>query len=110
MTDSCCHISDEAIFDQAREELDKITSTLKAMRGKAIVWVAPFRKEGVIEVPWDFAPNSVEAVMVDDGTGMEVPKGTLVMIRPDEGIYHQVDGVRLCFIEGQHLMLVQEAA
>lgn len=102
-------ITDEEIASMAREQIGQIKSPVKAMRGKAIVWVAPLRKPGVIELPEDFRPNSVEAVMVSDGTGIQIPRGTLVMIRPDQGIIHKVDGVPLCFIDGEHLMLLQEA-
>lgn len=106
----CCGITDEDLYSMARKELAKLISPVKAMRNKAIVWIAPFRKDGIVEVAWDFVGNSVEAVMVSDGTGAEIPRGTLVMVRPDEGILHEVDGVVLCFIAKQALMLLQEAA
>lgn len=105
-----CGISDNEIAEMARGAFDRVSPTVRATRGRCICWVAPFRKEGIIEVPWDFTGNSVEAVMWDDGTPMEIPRGTLVMIRPDEGILHEVNGVTLCFIEGEHVMLIQEAA
>jgi hypothetical protein len=105
----CCGISDDDIEALAREEIGKITAPLRAMKGKVIAWVAPFRKEGVVDVPWDFRQNSVEAVIVEDGSGLELPRGTVVMIHPEEGIYHEVDGVRLCFLERRALLLAKAA-
>lgn len=106
----CTGITDEDIARWAREELAKLPDSLKAMRNKCIVLVCPPRKMGVIEVPWDYAGNSSEAVMVEDGTPMGIGRGTLCMIRPDEGILHTINGVELCFIPGNAVMLLQEAA
>ncbi len=100
-------ISEEDFDAMAREEIGRVTSNVRATRGKAVVWVGPYRKEGVIDTPWDFRGNSVEAVIVHDNTGAELPKGARVMIRPDEGILHTVDGTELCFIAKEALILLQ---
>lgn len=105
----CTGITDDDIDTMAREELGKIKSRVQAGSRRAVLWFAPFRKPGNIEVPWDFTGNSVEAVVVDDQTGLELPKGTRVMAHPDEGIYYTVDGVRLCFVERESLLLAVEA-
>lgn len=102
-------ISDEEVMQMAREALAKIPDSVKAMRGKFIAWIAPARVGGVIERAWDFVGNSVEAVMVSDGTGAHVPRGTLVMVRPDEGIMHNVGEVELCFLPQSALMLAELA-
>ncbi len=107
--ENCTGISDEDIEAMARRDLSRLNPNLKAIPGKAIVWIAPFRKEGVIEVPWDFRNNSSEAVIVSDGSGLDLPQGTRVMVHPEEGIMHEVDGVRLCFVEREALLLAVEA-
>jgi len=105
----CTGITDDDIMREAQIALAKVPPGLKALKNKFIAWIAPFRKEGVIEVPWDFQQNSCEAVMVSDGTGAGVPAGTLIMVRPDEGILHTVNGVELCFLPQTALMLAQLA-
>ncbi len=105
----CTGISDEDVQAMARAALGKIKATVKAMPGKFVAWIAPFRKVGTMEIPWDFQGNSAEAVMVSDGTGADVPQGTLIMVRPDEGFLHEVDGVELCFLPKSALLLAQLA-
>lgn len=101
----CTGITEDDLNAMAREAFAKIPKTVRAMRNKAVVWIAPYRKDGVIEVPWDCTGNSVEAVIWDDNTGMQLECGRRVMVRPDHGILHTVNGVELCFIEAQGLML-----
>jgi hypothetical protein len=104
---SCAGITDEEIEQRAREALTKC-GPVKAMRGKFIAWIAPFRTDGIIDIPWDFRGNSCEAVMVDDGTGANIPNGTRIMVHPNEGYLHHVNGVELCFMPKTALMLIQE--
>jgi hypothetical protein len=101
-------ISEDDIDAMAREALSKL-GEVRAMRNKFVAWIAPVRKEGSIEIPWDFAGNSCEAVMVDDGTGAQIPAGTRIMVHPNEGYLHKVNGVELCFLPKSALMLLQTA-
>lgn len=103
-----CGITDDDINRMAREELAKIVTPVTANRKKAIVWFAPVRKEGVIETAWDFTDNSVEAVVVHDNTGYGLTKGTRVMAHPRNGRYFEHDGVKLCVVDADALLLVEE--
>jgi len=107
--ETVCGITDEQVNELARGELAKLSGPIKANKGKAIVFFVPFRKEGVVETPWDFNPNSVEAVIVDDNTGYELPRGLKVMAHPEKGNYFEHQGVRLCVVEADDLLLVEEA-
>jgi len=104
----CTGISDEEIEQMAREAFAKLPTNLKAIDNKFIAWLAPFRKDGVIEIPWDFQDNSCEAVMVSDGTGYDVPSGTRIMVHPHEGFEHHVNGVKLGFFPASALIFVVE--
>lgn len=101
-------ITDAEITAMAREDFAKLTDATKALPNKFIAWIAPKRVEGKIERAWDYMDNSVEAVMWDDGTGSEIPRGTMIMVRPDEGFTHHVNGVLLGFFSASALMLLQE--
>ena len=104
----CTKITDEDVDAMARKALSAVGHDARAMRNKFIAWIVPFRKDGVIDIPWDFQKNSCEAVMVSDGTAAGIPNGTRIMVRPDEGILHEVNGVELCFMPASALMMVVE--
>ncbi len=107
--ETCCGITDEQCNELARAELAKL-SPIRANTGRALLYFLPFRKDGVIEIAWDMGQgNSVEAVVVDDNTGYQLPKGTKVMSHPEKGNYFQHCGVRLCVVEADDLLLVEEA-
>jgi hypothetical protein len=102
--------TDEEQDALARAELGKLKQRVRAGVNRAVLWFFPYRKDGVIETPWDFTPNSVEAVIVDDNTGMGLPNGMRVMAHPEAGRIHEVDGVRLCFdIRAEDILLAVEA-
>lgn len=83
--------------------------TIRAMRGCAIVWFLPYRRsDGVIEIPDAAKEQSVEAVIIDDNTGYDIPGGTPVLVSrvKGDGVYIEVEGVRLCRIKRDGLYLI----
>lgn len=107
----CNNISDEQQNAEARAALLAIKDhPVKAPRGKAIVWFAPFRREGLIDIPDMDRPNSVEAVIVHDNTAYQLPNGIKVMCHPKAGYYWEHHGVKLCTIEQGDMICVEESA
>jgi hypothetical protein len=101
---STIHIPDEALPEAPKD------ITLRAMPGCAIVWFLPYRRAGesVIELPQQCQMESVEAIVVHDNTGYELPAGTKVLVSrvKGEGVYIEVGDVRLCRIRREGLYLV----
>ena len=102
-----CHIPDFAAVADAPTSI-----TLRAIRGKAVVWFLPFRRsEGVIEIPDAHHPPSVEAIIVDDNTGYDLQAGTKVAVsRSCEGNYFEVCGHRFCTVEKEGLLFIDTHA
>lgn len=95
----------EAIAEQPRN------LTVRAMRGCAIVWFMPYRRDGgVIEIPEKHREQSVEAIIIDDNTGYGLATGTKVLVSrlKGEGIYFEVQEVRLCRVKRDGLYLIDE--
>lgn len=103
---STCGISDETQNAEARQALGAVDG-VRACRGFALLYFFGYRREGVIEIPEDCQPNTVEAVMVHDNTGHEIPAGTRMMCHPKVGIYFHVNDVRLCRVPESALLLVE---
>lgn len=104
----CTGISDDDLNAMAREELSKLPSSLQAGRDRFVAWLAPYRKDGVIEQPWDYTDNSCEAVMIHDRTGNGVPNGVRIMVHPAKGIEHEINGVKVGFFPADAFILVVE--
>lgn len=84
---------------------------IRAMRGCAIVWFMPYRREGLVEIPEKHKEQSVEAIVIDDKTGYGLPAGTKVLVSrlKGEGEYFELGGTRLCRIRRDGLYLIEES-
>lgn len=92
---------EEALSNQPRD------ITIRAMHGFAIVWFLPYRRcSGVIEIPDSAKEQSVEAVIIHDNTGYELPPGTGVVVSRLDGEYFEVAGERLCRVKRESLLLL----
>lgn len=80
------------------------------MRGCAIVLFEPYRRNGEIIIPEKHQEQSVEAKIIDDNTGHGLPTGTKVVVSrlKGDGVYFEVEGVRLCRVKRDGLILIDE--
>lgn len=87
--------------------------TIRAMRGCAIVWFMPPRREGMIEIPERHRDQSVEALVIDDNTGHDLPPGTKVIVSrlKGDGEYFTPPGTdkKLCRVKRAGLYLIDES-
>lgn len=96
---------EEAVAEQPRDV------TIRALAGCAIVWFLPYRRAaGVIEIPDAHKEQSVEAVIIDDNTGYDLPTGARVLVSrvKGEGVYFSVAGTEFCRIRRDGLYLIDE--
>lgn len=109
---SCCGISDDQQNAAARSVFAELKKhdPVKAPRGKAIVWVMPFRKEGIIDISQVDRPNSVEAVIVHDNTGYGLLSGIKVMIHPRIGLIWEQFGIEFVTIPASAMIAIEEIA
>ena len=81
---------------------------LKALRNKAIVKFLPFRHDGKLVIPNSIGPISIEAKVVNDGGGNEMPdikEGTVVYVSRMAGEYFNYVGERYCCVPRNALMM-----
>lgn len=77
---------------------------MKAPSGKAIVQFLPYRREGQIEIPDRYKPESCEAVVVDDSSG-ETKPGEKVIVSTMDGTYFEQGDVRYCTVKCESLFI-----
>lgn len=87
---------------------------IRAMRGHAIVWFMPFRREGVIEIPDKYKDESSEGIIIHDNTGHGLDPGVKVSASRLAGTYFSVRGKdgrehRVCTMPKDALILVDTA-
>lgn len=102
------HLSDAEALAAAPRNI-----TLRAMPGCAIVWFLPYQTDGgVIELPENATPQSVNGLIIDDATGHGLPPGTKVVVSrvKGDGVYFEVEGTRFCRIKREGLILIDETA
>lgn len=102
------HLSDEeALADKPQEIF------IRAMGGRCIVWFLPYRRSsGVIEIPDTAKEQSVEAIVIDDNSGYDLPRGMKVLVSrvKGNGRYFDLAGAQLCDVGRDGLILIEEEA
>lgn len=95
------HISDaEAIAGCPRN------LSIKATQGYCIVWFMPYRTAaGILEIPENVKPESVEGVVIHDNSGYFLDPGVVVGCKR-EGEYFNYQGHKLCRVPGSALVLI----
>lgn len=86
---------------------------MKALAGKAIVKFLPYRRDGIVEIPDSVEPPSIEAEMISDGGGKEMPEiqpGQIVFVSRMVGEYFNHDGVQYCRVPRGAVMMQREEA
>lgn len=105
------HAPSVQVSDREAVRQQPINITLRAMRGCAIVWFMPYRREGLIEIPDKHKEQSAEALIIDDNTGYGLRAGTKVLVSrlKGDGEYFEVNERRLCRVKREGLYLIDES-
>lgn len=76
---------------------------VKAPYGKVIVRFHPYRRDGIIEIPDRFKPQSVECTVISDSRGEW--NGLLAIASLTDGTYFDVDGEKYCVLQRKSILM-----